>query len=119
MPMIERISRGVLDTRLRRYDCVGLEARIASSRAERRQNPIATVHGGVFDVFCTRPLARAQPDPCAQKLLRIDCVAVDPGFIMQMRAGGAAGRADRADHLADPDDVADLDVDLRQMAVAG
>src|SRR3954452_20369524 len=64
-------------------------------------------------------LTRTQPDACAQKLLRVDGVAVDPGFIMQMRTRGAAGRADGADHLADPDDIADLDVDLRKMAVAG
>src|SRR5436190_21650770 len=36
-----------------------------------------------------------------------------------VRAGGAAGRADLADHLADLDDVADLDVDRGEMAVAG
>src|SRR5438045_3211082 len=36
-----------------------------------------------------------------------------------MRTGGAAGRADLADHLADLDDVADLDVDRGEMAVAG
>src|SRR5712671_5712139 len=48
-------------------------------------------------------LARAQPHPGAQEFLRIDRVAVDPGFIVQMRTGRAAGRADRADHLADLD----------------
>src|SRR5580692_5640042 len=37
---------------------------------------------------------------------------------MQMGSGGTSGRADFADHLTDLDDVADLDVDLRQMAVA-
>src|SRR5690242_9729562 len=36
-----------------------------------------------------------------------------------MRPGGAAGRADLADHLADAHDLADLDVDLGQMPVAG
>src|SRR5690242_12099130 len=35
-----------------------------------------------------------------------------------MRAGRAASRADLADHLTDLDDVADLHVDLREMAVA-
>src|SRR5579885_262668 len=35
-----------------------------------------------------------------------------------MRPGGASGRADLADHLPDMDFVADLDVDLRQVAVA-
>src|SRR5690349_15144113 len=36
-----------------------------------------------------------------------------------MRAGRAASRADLADHLTDLDDVPDLHVDLREMAVAG
>src|SRR5262244_1861802 len=35
-----------------------------------------------------------------------------------MRSRGAAGRADFANHLSDPDDIADLDVDLGQVAVA-
>src|SRR3981189_2913207 len=38
---------------------------------------------------------------------------------MQMRTGRAAGRADGADHLSDLDWVADPDVDLRQVAIAG
>src|SRR5262249_18699108 len=42
-----------------------------------------------------------------------------PRFIMQVRSGRAAGRSDLADHLSDPDGVADLHVDLREMAVAG
>src|SRR5579884_1961481 len=37
---------------------------------------------------------------------------------MQMRTGGASGRADPADHLADADALTDLDVDLGQVAVA-
>src|SRR5437764_848669 len=69
--------------------------------------------------FPDHALTRAEPHAGAQKFLRVDRVAVDPRFIMQMRAGGAAGRADRADHLADLDGVADLDVDFGQMAVAG
>src|SRR5947207_917065 len=64
-------------------------------------------------------LARAQSDARAQKFLRIDGVAVDAGFVIQMRTGGAAGRADLADHLADLHDIADLDVDCGEMAVAG
>src|SRR6516225_306058 len=67
----------------------------------------------------TESLARAEAHAGAQELLGVDGFAVDPRFIMQMRAGGAAGRADLADHLSDPDGVADLDVDLREMAVAG
>ena len=64
-------------------------------------------------------LAGAQPHAGAQEFLRIDRVAVDPGFVVQMRTGRPAGRADGADHLSDLDLVADLDVDFRQMAVAG
>ena len=62
--------------------------------------------------------ARAQSDARAQKFLRVDGVAVDPGFIMQMRPGGAAGRSNGADQLTDLHDVADLDVDLGEVAVA-
>src|SRR4051794_8749657 len=64
-------------------------------------------------------LPRAEPDAGAQELLRIHRVAVDPRFVVQMRTGRAAGGADRADHLSDPDKIADPDVDLRQMTVAG
>src|ERR1700712_429113 len=85
--------------------------------------PPSTLHGVVFAILrlaaSGRSLARAEPHAGTQELLRIDRIAVDPGFIMQMRAGGAAGRTDRADHLSDLDDIADLDVDFRQMAVAG
>src|SRR5215467_5178023 len=63
-------------------------------------------------------LARAQPHAGTQEFLRIDGFAVDPRFIMQMRSGGAAGRANLADHLSDPDGIADLHVDLREMAIA-
>ena len=58
-------------------------------------------------------------DARAQEFLRIDRLAVDARLVMQMRAGRAAGRADLADGLADPHRLADLDVDLRQVAVAG
>src|ERR1700741_4638379 len=64
-------------------------------------------------------LPRTQPHTGAQELLRIDRFAVDPGLIVQMRTGGAAGRTDRADHLSDLDLLADLDVDFGEMAVAG
>ena len=63
--------------------------------------------------------ARAQPYAGAQEFLRVDRFAVDPGFVMQMRAGRAAGGTDLADHLSDLDGLADLDADLRQVAVAG
>src|SRR6185312_578448 len=54
----------------------------------------------------------------AQELLRINRLAVDARLVVQMRAGGAPGRADLAAHLADMDGLADLDVDLREVAVA-
>src|SRR4051794_9569104 len=63
--------------------------------------------------------AGAQPHARAQEFLRVDRFAVDPGFVVQMRAGRSAGRADRADHLADFDLIADFDADLGQMAMAG
>ncbi|MEA2884804.1 MAG: hypothetical protein QOH32_4060, partial [Bradyrhizobium sp.] len=40
-------------------------------------------------------LSSAQPNPGAQELLRIDGLAIDPGLVMQVRSGRAAGRADR------------------------
>src|SRR6266403_4797433 len=63
--------------------------------------------------------ARAQPHAGAQEFLRVDRFAVDPGFVVQMRAGRPAGRAHSADHLTDLDLIANPDADLRQMAVAG
>src|SRR6185312_4779803 len=60
---------------------------------------------------------RAKPYAGTQELLRIDRFAVDTRLVMQMGPGGAAGRADLADDLADVDDLADLDVDLREVAV--
>jgi len=54
----------------------------------------------------------AQSDAGAQKLLRIDCFAVDPGFIVKMGTGRSAGRADFSDHLSDLDLIAYLDIDL-------
>src|SRR6266850_2071882 len=59
----------------------------------------------------------AHPNAGAQKLVRIDRVAVDAGLVMQMGACRASGRAEAADDLADLDVLADRDVDLGQMAV--
>src|SRR5438309_7115293 len=56
---------------------------------------------------------RAEPDAGAQELLRINRFAVDPGFVVQMRAGRSAGRANGADHLSDFDQIADPDAYLR------
>ena len=55
----------------------------------------------------------AQPQAGAQEFLRVDRFAFDACFVVQMRAGGAAGRADLADGLPDAHLLADLDVDLR------
>src|SRR5262249_1121340 len=64
-------------------------------------------------------LARAQAHAGAEEFLRIDRFAVDAGFIVESRPGRASRRSDFADHLADLPDLADLDVDLGEMAVAG
>src|SRR3954469_10580234 len=69
--------------------------------------------------WAARLLAGTQPHACPQKFLRIDGVAIDAGFVVQMRTCGAAGRTDGADYLTDFDDLADLDIDLGEMAVAG
>src|ERR1700722_1245959 len=53
-----------------------------------------------------------------QELLRVDRLAVDAGLVMQVRPGGASGRAHAADGLAGLDGLADLHVDLRHVAVA-
>src|SRR5262249_36096040 len=59
------------------------------------------------------------PLPGAQKSLRVDRLAIDAGLVVQMRPGGAAGRANLADDLAAVHRLADLDVDAGQVAVAG
>src|SRR5215475_74815 len=60
----------------------------------------------------------ADPDGGTQEFLRIDRVAVDAGLVVQVRAGGAPGRADLADDLADAHALALADVDGGEMAVA-
>src|SRR5690349_4622751 len=61
----------------------------------------------------------AEPETGAQEFLRIDRFAVHARFVMQVRAGRAAGRADLADDLADTHRLSDSHVDLRQMAITG
>src|SRR6266436_5411199 len=65
-----------------------------------------------------RSIHRAELRACAQEALRIDSFAVDARLVVQMRSGGAAGRADLADDLAGLDRVADLGVDAGEVAVA-
>jgi hypothetical protein len=60
-----------------------------------------------------------QPNSGAQEFLRVDRLAVDARLVMQVRAGGAAGRADLADDLSDADGLAFADVARREVAVAG
>src|SRR5437762_9881968 len=64
-------------------------------------------------------LACAQANAGPQELLRINSLAVDAGFVVQMRTGRTSRRTDEPDHLADLHDLADLDIDLGEMAVAG
>src|SRR3954451_5031965 len=61
----------------------------------------------------------AQPHARAQKLLRVDGVAIDACLVMQMRARGTARRSDAADDLSDADRLPNLDFDRREMRVAG
>src|SRR5262245_46561341 len=61
----------------------------------------------------------AEPLPRPQKPLRVDRLAIDAGLVVQVRAGGATSRADPADDLANVHRLADLDVDARQVSVAG
>ena len=53
-----------------------------------------------------------------QELQRVDQLAVGENFVVQVRAGRAAGRADVADDVAALDVLARLDVERAQMAVA-
>src|SRR6202035_1340311 len=62
----------------------------------------------------TAPLAAEQRGAGFQKFLRIDRFAVDAGLVMQMRAGGASGRGQAGDHLADADALSEPDGDFRQ-----
>src|ERR1700688_4771306 len=66
-----------------------------------------------------RPLKAAEPDAGAQEFLRIDCFAVDPCLVVQVRAGGASGRADLTDSVADAYLLPYLYADVREVAVAG
>src|SRR5262249_4352903 len=58
------------------------------------------------------------PLPRAQEFLRVDRLAAQPRFVVQVRSGRASGRADLADDLPGPDGLADVNVDRRQVAVA-
>src|SRR5215470_126166 len=57
--------------------------------------------------------------PRAQEFLRVDRLAAQPRFVVQVRSGRASGRTDLADDLPGPDGLADVNVDRRQMTVAG
>src|SRR5262245_33752378 len=67
-----------------------------------------------------RRLLQAAFEPLAgtQEFLRIDGMAAYPRLVMQVRSGGASGRADPADDLARLDGLADVDVDARKVPVA-
>src|ERR1700676_4354830 len=55
----------------------------------------------------------------AEEFLRVHRLAVDPGLVVQVRAGRTAGGADLAEALAELDLLPDLHVDLRHVAIAG
>jgi hypothetical protein len=76
-----------------RFLCMGLFSRFFVRALPRTAEGGAMPGPGdeIVRLGRSRDLARAQPHAGAQKLLRIDSFAVDPGFVMQMRAGGAAG----------------------------
>src|SRR5689334_14903828 len=57
--------------------------------------------------------------PRPQETLRVLRPAIDPDFVVQVRAGRTPGRAHAADALADADLLADADRDHRQVGVAG
>ena len=60
-------------------------------------------------------------EACAgsKKFLGIDGFPIDPCFIVQMGAGGAAGRSNFSDDFSDLDGLTDLHVDLGEVPVAG
>ena len=64
-------------------------------------------------------LSAVEPLARAQEFLRVDRPAAHPRLVVQVRAGGAPGRADLADDLPGPDRLADAHVDRGEVAVAG
>ena len=60
-------------------------------------------------------LAGGEAEPGAEEFLGIDRLAIDSGFIMEMRAGGA----DLADDLADFDGLAGAHRDCGEVTVTG
>src|SRR5215204_2029981 len=61
----------------------------------------------------------AKSRPGAQEAPRVDGHAVDPGLVMEMSAGRAAGRADAADERAGRNLLAGHDPDRGEVGVAG
>src|SRR5215207_3696966 len=61
-------------------------------------------------------LAQSEAHAGAQEFLRIDRVAIDACLVVQVWTGGTTGGSNCADHLADANDVADLDADFGQVA---
>src|SRR5262245_50331608 len=62
--------------------------------------------------------AAGEPLPRAQEFLRVDRLAFEPRFVVQMRSRRAPGRTDLADDLSGLDGLADANVDRRQVTVA-
>ena len=57
--------------------------------------------------------------PARRSSTKINCLAVDPCLIVQMRAGGTASRSNPAEDFANADNLADFHGDHGQMAIAG
>src|SRR5262249_60929116 len=62
--------------------------------------------------------AAGEPLPCAQEFLRVDRLAFEPRFVVQVRSRRAPGRTDLADDLSGLDGLAEANVDRRQVTVA-
>src|SRR5215218_3114448 len=90
--------------KLRRAELKAVGRRPYTSRAPLRQR---------------RDRRAAKSRPGAQEAPRVDGHAVDPGLVMEMGAGRAAGRADAADERAGRNLLAGDDPDRGEVGVAG
>lgn len=68
--------------------------------------------------FDTRRSVVVQSKARTQKFLRIDCTAINPCLVVQVRTGREAGRSDLANNFANTNDLSDFHADFGQMAEA-